>query len=85
MVKKTITHSLTITVDGMDTPVRISDATEALAALEAYKMGKPYLTYTASTDDADYTNYLSVHQIILVQDEVTVSEQTVTDNTCVEG
>lgn len=85
MVKKTITHSLTITAHGMDTPIRISNATEALAALEAYKMGKPYLTYTVSNDDAHYTNYLSVHQIILVQDEVTVSEQTVTDNTCVEG
>ena len=83
MVKKTITHSLTIVVHGMDEPVRISDATEALVALEAYKMGKPYLTYTVSSDDGDFKNYLSVHQIIMIQDEVTESEETVADNTCV--
>lgn len=83
MVKKTITHSLTITVDGLDTPITVSDATAALVALEAYKMGKPLVKVPGSQDGC--VIYINSKYIISVQDCVTESETTVVDNTCVEG
>lgn len=82
MVKKTITHSLTITVDGLDTPITVSDATAALVALEAYKMGKPLVKVPGSEDGC--VIYLNSKYIISVQDCVTESETTVVDSTCVE-
>lgn len=83
MVKKTITHSLTITVDGLDTPITVSDATAALVALEAYKMGKPLVKVPGSKDGC--VIYLNSKYIISVQDCTTETEATVVDNTCVEG
>lgn len=82
MVKKTITHSLTITVDGLDTPITVSDATAALVALEAYKMGKPLVKVPGAEDGC--VIYINSRYIISVQDCVTESETTVTDSTCVE-
>lgn len=82
MVKKTITHSLTITVDGLDTPITVSDATAALVALEAYKMGKALVKVPGSEDGC--VIYINSKYIISVQDCVTESETTVVDSTCVE-
>lgn len=81
MVKKTITHSLTITVDGLDTPITVSDATAALVALEAYKMGKPLVKVPGENDCVIYINS---KYIISVQDCPTETETTVVDSTCVE-
>lgn len=81
MVKKTITHSLTIMVDGFDMPVTVSDATAALVALEAYKMGKPLVKVPGSEDGCAV--YINSKYIISVQDCVTESETTVVDSTCV--
>lgn len=83
MVKKTITHSLAIIVDGFDAPVAVSDATAALVALEAIKMGKPLVKVPGDEDGC--VVYINSKYIISVQDCVTESETTVVDSTCVEG
>lgn len=83
MTVQTITHSIEIMVEGNDTPIEVTDATAALAALEGFKMGAPYITVPVSGEgDTDCTLYINTKNIIAIQDCPTIETQTVTDATC---
>jgi len=81
MVKQTISHSLVISLIGVDDQIRVSDATAALTALEQFKQG---VTVVVPVSENGCKVYIPFHAISSVQDCPTVTSEEVTDALCEE-
>lgn len=81
MVKQTISHRLTINLIGGGDPLRVSDATAALTALEQFKQG---VTVVVPGSENGCKIYIPFHAIAGVQDCPTVTSEEVTDALCEE-
>lgn len=84
MVKRTITHSLTVMVECNDTPIEVTDATNALEVLEQFKQQSVLKIKVSGDDEAECVMYVPYHAVCSLVDCPTTTSTTVEDDVCVE-
>lgn len=80
MTVQTVTHSIEIMVDGMDNAIEVTDSAKAVAALEGFKMGAPYIVVPGEEDGC--VIYINTKYIVSIQDCTTTETEEVTDAAC---
>lgn len=84
MVKRTITHSLTVMVECNDTPIEVTDATNALEVLEQFKQKSVLKIKVSGDDEAECVMYVPYHAVCALVDCPVTESETVEDDVCVE-
>lgn len=84
MVKRTTTHSLQVLIHGNDTPVDVTDATNALEVLEQFKQQSVLKIKLEGDDESVCIMYVPYHAVMALIDCPTTESTTVEDDMCVE-